>query len=234
MHVVNDRGIDQQEPSLTVVVKRRRTQDGDQFGGPPMDLGFALEILWEPTAFRLHQRFLRLGLMPRPRGHESSIPPMLKFWGDLGNRIGHTWWFLLLPELRLGLIGLRRSPTPTCRLRRFVAGRGFSGRHGFLWPPGRLRITRGPWSRLGRLLSILGHLQQPLLGLLAACNGFVALLLDLLPAVPLDRQFVLHPLESLLDNLLLTVCTLDRLVPGESLMGHFGLEVVDRRLSLLE
>ena len=47
------------------------------------------------------------------------------------------------------------------------------------------------------------HLPQPLLGLLAGCNGVIALLLGLLPAAPLDRQFVLHPLEGLFDNLLL-------------------------------
>jgi hypothetical protein len=32
----------------------------------------------------------------------------------------------------------------------------------------------------------------------------------------------------------LAVRTLDRLISGKPLMGHFGLEVVDRRLGLLE
>jgi hypothetical protein len=78
------------------------------------------------------------------------------------------------------------------------------------------------------------HLLYPPLGLLAAGNGIIALVLGLLPAIPFDRQFVLHPLEGLLDNLLLTDHPLDRLIPGEPLMGQFGLEVADRRLSLLE
>ena len=52
--------------------------------------------------------------------------------------------------------------------------------------------------------------------------------------VPLGGQFLLHPLESLFDNPLLAVRTLNRLIPGEPLMGQFGLEVVDRRLGLLE
>jgi hypothetical protein len=44
----------------------------------------------------------------------------------------------------------------------------------------------------------------------------------------------LHSLERLFDNLLLAVRTLDRFIPGEPVMGHFGLEVADRRLSLLK
>jgi hypothetical protein len=78
-------------------------------------------------------------------------------------------------------------------------------------------------------LGILGgrHLQQPLLGLLPGCNGFIVLLLSLLPAGSLHGQFVLHTLESLLDNLPLAVRTLDSLIPGEPLMGQLGLEIVD-------
>jgi hypothetical protein len=55
-----------------------------------------------------------------------------------------------------------------------------------------------------------------------------------LPPIPLDGQFLPHPLESLFDNLLLAVHALNRLILGEPLMCEFGLEVVDRRLSLLE
>ena len=51
---------------------------------------------------------------------------------------------------------------------------------------------------------------------------------------PLGGQFLPHALESLFDNLLLAVRALNRLIPGEPLMGQFGLEVVDRRLGLLE
>jgi hypothetical protein len=93
-----------------------------------------------------------------------------------------------------------------------------------------------PQQPLERLQGIQGgkHLLYSPLGLLAAGNGIIALVLGLLPAIPFDRQFVLHPLESLLDKLLLAVRTLDRLIPGEPLMGQFGLKVVDRRLSLLE
>jgi hypothetical protein len=93
-----------------------------------------------------------------------------------------------------------------------------------------------PRRRLGRLPGILSHhhLLHPLLGLLAGCYSPIALLLSLLAAVPLDRQFVLHPLKSLFDNLLLADRTLERLIPGEPLMGQFGLEVADRRLHLLE
>jgi len=78
------------------------------------------------------------------------------------------------------------------------------------------------------------HLSQPLLGLLTACNGVIALLLGLLLAVPPHGQFLLRPLEGLLDNLLVADHTLDRLIPGELLMGQFGLEIADRRLRLLE
>jgi hypothetical protein len=78
------------------------------------------------------------------------------------------------------------------------------------------------------------HLPQPLLGLLAGCNRPTALLLDLVPAVPLDCQFLPHPLESLFEKLLLAVHALNRLIPGEPLMDQFGLEVVNRRLGLLE
>ena len=87
----------------------------------------------------------------------------------------------------------------------------------------------------GTLSGILGgqHLQQPLLGLQAGCNGIIALVLGHLPPVPLDRQFLLRPLEGLLDNLLVADHTLDRLIPGEPLMGQFGLKIVDRRLSRL-
>ena len=54
----------------------------------------------------------------------------------------------------------------------------------------------------GRLQGILDHqrLPQPLLGLLTGYGYFIALLLGLLPAVPLDRQFILRPLERLLGN----------------------------------
>jgi hypothetical protein len=69
-------------------------QGGDHLGGSLMDLGFALEILWEPATPRLYQRLFRLRLMPKARGHESSIPPSLEFWGDLGDRIGHRWFLL--------------------------------------------------------------------------------------------------------------------------------------------
>jgi hypothetical protein len=41
-------------------------------------------------------------------------------------------------------------------------------------------------------------------------------------------------LERLFDNLHLADHTLDRLIPGEPLMGQFGLEVANRRLSLLK
>jgi hypothetical protein len=78
------------------------------------------------------------------------------------------------------------------------------------------------------------HLPQPLLGLLGGCNRPAALLLDLVPAVPLDCQFLPHPLESLFEKLLLDVHVLNHLIPGEPLMSQFGLEVVDRRLGLLE
>jgi hypothetical protein len=78
------------------------------------------------------------------------------------------------------------------------------------------------------------HLPQPFLALLPGRKGFVALLLGLLPPVPLGRQFVLHPLERLFDSLLLVGHTQDRLIPGEPLMGQFGLEVADRRLRLLK
>ncbi len=94
----------------------------------------------------------------------------------------------------------------------------------------------GPRRRLGRPLGILGcqHLPHPLLGLLARCNGVIALLLGLLPAVLLNRQFVLRPLQGLFDSLLLAVRTPDRLISGEPLMRQVGLEVTDRRLGLLE
>ena len=92
------------------------------------------------------------------------------------------------------------------------------------------------WGTPGMLPGILGgqHLPHPLLSLLAGCNGVIALLLGLLPAIPLGGQFLPHALESLFDNLLLAVHALNRLIPGEPLMGQFGLEVVDRRLGLLE
>ena len=88
--------------------------------------------------------------------------------------------------------------------------------------------------RIFRRLLALHRVTQPLLGLLAGCNGVIALLLGLLPAVPLDRQFVLHPLERLFDNLHLAFHTTDRLPVRDALMGQLGLEVVGRRLSLLE
>lgn len=69
---------------------------------------------------------------------------------------------------------------------------------------------------------------------LAGSKGVIALLLGLLSPVRLDRQFVLHSLESLFDNLLLAVRTLDRLISGKALMGQIRLEVPDRRLGLLE
>jgi len=94
----------------------------------------------------------------------------------------------------------------------------------------------GLGGRQGWRPGILGrqHLPQPLLGLLAGYNRPTALLLDLVPAVPLDCQFLPHPLESLFEKLLLSVHALNRLIPGEPLMDQFGLEVVDRRLGLLE
>ena len=70
-------------------------QGGDHLGGPPMDFGFPLEILWEPATPRLDQRLLRLGLMPSARSRKSSIPPLLELWGDLCDRIGHRWFLLL-------------------------------------------------------------------------------------------------------------------------------------------
>jgi hypothetical protein len=84
--------------------------------------------------------------------------------------------------------------------------------------------------------ALSAHLKRPtsLLGLLTAADGVIALLPGLLPPLPSDRQFVLHPLESLLDSLLLADHTLERLIPGEPLMGQFGLEVVDRRQGLLK
>ena len=42
-----------------------RAQGSDHLGGPLMNIGFALEVLWEPIAPRLYQRLLRLGLMCR-------------------------------------------------------------------------------------------------------------------------------------------------------------------------
>ena len=64
-----------------------QTSSGHQFGGPLMDLGFPLEILWEPATPRLDQRLLCLRLMPKAHGHESGIPPPLEFWGDFGDMI---------------------------------------------------------------------------------------------------------------------------------------------------
>jgi hypothetical protein len=61
-----------------------------------------------------------------------------------------------------------------------------------------------------------------------------AFLLGASPEVPLGGQFHPHALESLFDNLLLAVRAPNRLIPGEPLMGQLGLEVVDRRLSVLE
>jgi hypothetical protein len=42
------------------------------------------------------------------------------------------------------------------------------------------------------------------------------------------------PLESLLDSLLLAAGTLNRLILGKPLMGHFGLEVVQNLLRRVE
>jgi hypothetical protein len=50
-------------------------QRGDHRGGPLVDFGFPLEVLWESVTPRLYQRLLRLGLMPRAHGHEGSIHP---------------------------------------------------------------------------------------------------------------------------------------------------------------
>jgi hypothetical protein len=59
------------------------------------------------------------------------------------------------------------------------------------------KIVRGPRCRF---LGILArqHLWQPLLGSLTACNGVIALLLRVLPQAPLDGQFLLSPLVSLI------------------------------------
>ena len=62
----------------------------------------------------------------------------------------------------------------------------------------------------------------------------VQVLVGASPEVPLGGQFLPHPLENLFDNLLLAVHALNRLIAGEPLMDQFGLEVVDRRLGLLE
>ena len=96
--------------------------------------------------------------------------------------------------------------------------------------------VRGLAGRGGQLPGILGsqHLPQPLLSLLAGYNGLVPFLVGASPELPLGGQFLPHALESLFDNLLLAVRALNRLIPGEPLMGQFGLEVVDRRLGLLE
>ena len=80
----------------------------------------------------------------------------------------------------------------------------------------------------------LDRVTQPLLGLLAGgCNGVIALLLDLLPAAPLGRQFVLPPLERLSDSLHLAFHPTG-LPPRDALVRQLGLEVPDGRLSLLE
>jgi hypothetical protein len=97
-------------------------------------------------------------------------------------------------------------------------------------------MVGAPRRRLGRLLGILGreHLPQPLLGFLAGRNGVIALLLGLLPTVSLNLQFVPRPLEGLFHKLPLAVRTQDRLAPGKPFVGQFCLEVMDRRLSLVE
>jgi hypothetical protein len=78
------------------------------------------------------------------------------------------------------------------------------------------------------------HLSQPVLGLLAGNNGLIALLLGLLPMVPLDRQFVLHSLENLFCRPLLSAQTLSRLLLGDPFVCQLGLEVVHRHLGFLE
>ena len=141
-------------------------------------------------------------------------------------------------DFRLGLIGFRRATTPTgaAPYRRRQTARSSAWSSSASWSSADHPRTVAPPGTPSGHLGVVGgqSLPQPLLGLLAGCNGVIALLLGLLPAVPLGGQFVLHPLESLFDNLLLAVRPLDRLIPGEPLMGQFGLEVVDRRLGLLE
>jgi hypothetical protein len=88
--------------------------------------------------------------------------------------------------------------------------------------------------RIFRRLLALDGVTRPLLGLLAGCNGVIALLLGLLPAAPLGRQFVLHPLERLFDSLHLAFHPTDRFLVRDALVGQLGLEVSDGRLSLLE
>ena len=133
-------------------------QDGDHLGRPLMDLGFAFEILWEPAAPRLDQRLLRLRLMPKARGHESSIPPPLEFGGDLGERIGHRW--LLLP-----CIWGRRPQT----------ARSSAWSSSASWSPVDYVGPRQPHGRPGHP-GRPKYLQQLLLGLLAGCRGFIAVL----------------------------------------------------------
>ena len=110
-------------------------------------------------------------------------------------------------------------------------------------PPASVSVSSGPvgwWVRLGAAWDAFWafwgreHLPQPLLGFLAGRNGVIALLLGLLPTVSLNLQFVPRPLEGLFDKLPLAVRTQDRLAPGKPLVGQFCLEVMDRRLSLVE
>jgi hypothetical protein len=89
------------------------------------------------------------------------------------------------------------------------------------------------WDALRAFSGARAH-PQPLLGFLAGRNGVIALLLGLLPTVSLNLQFVPRPLEGLFHKLPLAVRTQDRLAPGKPLVGQFCLEVMDRRLSLVE
>jgi hypothetical protein len=80
-----------QTSSGSARLSSRRTSDGPRLR--------ARNFLGTSTPC-LNQRLLRLRLMPKAHGNESSIPPPLEFWADLDDRIGHRW-FLLLPELLL-------------------------------------------------------------------------------------------------------------------------------------
>ena len=73
-----------------------RVQGDDQFGGSPMNLGLALQVLWKSASSRLDHRLRCLRLVPLAHGQDGCILAPPEFRGDLAVR--HERF---LSELRL-------------------------------------------------------------------------------------------------------------------------------------